>query len=127
LGVSFQLLRLTEAKPTVNPLLKLAIKDLGLIIGAYQFGSLPPLEGGGIFQFGFQYGGGFKYQITPRFFVRTDFRETVSPQADYWTKSYPTIRKDIVEDPTDSVVIKRLQKFGPLRQQVVTAGVGISF
>jgi hypothetical protein len=126
LGVSFQLLRLTEAKPTVNPLLKLAIKDLGLIIGAYQFGSLPPLEGGGIFQFGFQYGG-FKYQITPRFFVRTDFRGTFSPQPDYWTKSYPTIRKDIVEDPTDSVVIKPLQKFGPLRQQVVTAGVGVSF
>ena len=56
IGPSFQLLRLTEAKPMINPLLKLAIKDLGLIVGAYQFGSKPPLEGGGIFQFGLQYG-----------------------------------------------------------------------
>jgi hypothetical protein len=118
---------LTEAKPTVNPFIRLAIKDLGLIIGAYQFGSPPPLEGGGVFQFGFQYGCGFKYQITPRFFVRTDFRETLSPQPDYWTKSYPTLRKDLVEDPGDSLLIKPLQKFGPLRQQVATAGVGISF
>ena len=127
IGPSFQLLRLTEAKPQVNPLLKLAIKDLGLIVGAYQFGSKPPLEGGGIFQFGFQYGGGFKYQITPRFFTRVDFRETLSPQPDYWTKSYPTLRKEIEEDPTDSLEIKPLQKFGPLRQDVLTAGFGISF
>ena len=53
--------------------------------------------------------------------MRTDFRETLSPQPDYWTKSYPTLRKDLVE------LIKPLQKFGPLRQQGVTAGVGISF
>jgi hypothetical protein len=127
LGPSFQLLRLTDAKSQVNPILKLAIKDLGLIIGAYQFGSKPPLEGGGIFQFGLQYGGGFKYQITPRFFLRTDFRETLSPQPDYWTKSYPTLRKDLVVDPGDSLVIKPLEKFGPLRLQTASAGFGISF
>ena len=49
------------------------------------------------------------------------------PQPDYWTKSYPTLRKEVVEDPGDSLRIKPLQKFGPLRQQGVTAGVGISF
>lgn len=70
-------------------------------MGAYQFDWLP-LEGGGIFHFGLQYGGGFKYQITSRFFLRTDYRETLSPQPDYWTKSYPTLRKDLVEDPGDS-------------------------
>jgi hypothetical protein len=126
-GPSFQLLRLTESKPKVNPLFKLALKDLGLIIAAYQFGSLPPLEGGGIFQFGLQYGGGFKYQITPRFFLRADFRQTLSPQPDYWTKSYPTLRKDLVEDPGDNVEIKPYKKFGPLRQNATTLGVGISF
>lgn len=126
-GTSFQLLRLTDSKPKVNPLFKLALKDLGLIIGAYQFGSLPPLEGGGIFQFGLQYGGGFKYRITPRFFLRADVRQTLSPQPDYWTKSYPTLRKDLVEDPGDAVEIKPYQKFGPLRQNVTTLGFGISF
>ena len=126
-GPSFQLLRLTESQPKVNPLFKLALKDLGLIIAAYQFGSLPPLEGGGIFQFGLQYGGGFQYQITPRFFLRADFRQTLSPQPDYWTKSYPTLRKDLVEDPDDNVEIKPYKKFGPLRQNATTLGVGISF
>lgn len=123
--LDLRLLRLTDSKPKVNPLFKLALKDLGLIVGAYQFGSLPPLEGGGIFQFGLQYGGGFKYQLTPRFFLRADFRQTLSPQPDYWTKSYPTIRKDLVEDPGDGVEIKPYQKFAPLRQNATTVGFGI--
>jgi len=127
LGPSLQLLRLTDSKPKVNPLFKLALKDLGLIIGAYQFGSLPPLEGGGIFQFGLQYGGGLEYQITPRLFLPTDFRETLSLQPDYWTKSYPTLRRDLLEDPGDSLVIKPSQKCDPLRPQVATVGFGISF
>jgi hypothetical protein len=41
---------------------------------------------------GFSTEAGFKYQITPRFFIRADFRETLSQQPDYWTKSYPAIR-----------------------------------
>jgi hypothetical protein len=56
-----------------------------------------------------------------------EFRRTLSPQPDYWTKSYPTMRKDLVEDPGDAVEIKPYQKFGPLRQNVTTLGVGISF
>jgi hypothetical protein len=51
----------------------------------------------------------------------------LSPQPDYWTKSYPTMRKDLVEDPGDAVEIKPYQKFGPPRQNVTTLGVGISF
>lgn len=62
----FQLIRLTDSKPPKNAFLKFTIKDIGLIVDAYNFGSRPPLEGGGIFQFGVQYGGGFKYQLTPR-------------------------------------------------------------
>jgi hypothetical protein len=97
------------------------------MVGAYQFGSLPPLEGDGIFQFGLQYGGGFKCQLTPRFFLRADFRQTLSPQPDYWTKSYPTIGKDLIEDAGDSVDIKAYKKFGLLRQNATTLGFGISF
>ncbi len=82
-------------------------------------------EGGGIFQFGLQYGGGFKYQITPRFFLRMDFRETLSPQPDYWTKSYPTL--NLNTDPGSTFAIGKLEKFGPLRQQLASAGFGISF
>jgi hypothetical protein len=56
-----------------------------------------------------------------------EFFRMLSPQPDYWTKSYRTMRKDLVEDPGDAVEIKPYQKFGPLRQTVTTLGVGISF
>jgi hypothetical protein len=39
---------------------------------------------------------------------------TLSPQPDDWTKSYPTLRKDLVEDPGDTLNIGKLEKFGPL-------------
>lgn len=128
-GPSFQLLRLTDSQPAKNSLLKFTIKDVGIIVGAYEFGSKPPLEGGGIFQFGLQYGGGFKYQVTPRFFIRSDFRETLSPQPDYWTKSYPTIKSfgETEGGGLFAFTIGPLINSGPLQHQMFTSGFGISF
>lgn len=130
-GPSFQLLRLYDSQPTKNRLLSLTVKDVGLIIDAYNFGHKPPLEGGGVFQFGFQYGGGFFYQLTPRFFVRSDFRETISPQPDYWSKSYPFIRDLNASTSADGsgaqFVIGKQTFGGVLRQRNATTGIGISF
>ncbi len=125
-GPVFQLIRLTDSKPTKNSILKFTIKDVGLIVDAYNFGSRPPLEGGGIFQFGLQYGAGFKYQVTPRFFVRGDFRETLSPQPDWWGKSLGHLETILGPGPL-SVVAGPKESGGPLRQQVYSAGIGISF
>ena len=58
----FQLIRLTSSTPTKNKILALTVKDVGLIVDAHNFDTLPQFEGGGIFQFGIQNGGGFKYQ-----------------------------------------------------------------
>lgn len=47
----FQLIRLTSSTPTKSKILALTVKDVGLIVDAHNFDILPPLEGGGIFQF----------------------------------------------------------------------------
>jgi opacity protein-like surface antigen len=127
IGPSFQLLRLTDSKPQKNSLLRFTVKDVGIIVDAYDFGSRPPLEGGGIFQFGFQYGGGFKYQVTPHFALRSDFRGTLSEQPDYWTKSYPSINSFSQTNGLFNFGIGPLIGSGPLRHQSYTSGFAFSF
>jgi len=106
------------------------VKDIGIIVDAYNFGSRPPLEGGGIFQFGLQYGAGYKYQITPRWFIRGDFKETLSPQPNWWKKSLPDIAG--ILNPGGQYVLSYVgagpyATAGPLRQQRFSAGFGVSF
>jgi hypothetical protein len=125
-GPLVQLYRTVESKPKTNALLKFGVKDLGLIVGAYEFGSKPPLEGGGIFHLGAQYGGGVKFQVTPRFFTRIDFRESLTPQPDFWSKSYASLRS-LLSDESQQLVPLKLEKHGPLRRHSLTLGVGLSF
>jgi len=125
-GPAFQLVHLDEAKPQQNSLLKFAARDVSLFLTAYNFGSKPPLEGGGIFQFGFNYGGGATINLTRRVFLRADFRETLSAQPDFWSKSVQKLTDGLdVEDVKVSAL--PLVKHGPLRVQNVTIGIGISF
>jgi opacity protein-like surface antigen len=127
IGPTFQLIRLTSSKPSKNQLLDLTVKDVGIIVDAYNFGSRPPLEGGGIFQFGLQYGAGFKYQITPRWFLRSDFRETLSPQPNWWKKSLPDLEGILGPGPIQYLGPGSYISAGPLRQQRFSAGFGVSF
>ena len=58
-GPALQLMHLSEAPIKKAPSYwKLGLSNIGLLSAAYNFGSTPPLEGGGIFQVGFNYGGG---------------------------------------------------------------------
>jgi len=127
IGPTFQLIRLTDSKPSKNELLSLTVKDVGIIVDAYNFGSRPPLEGGGIFQFGLQYGTGYKYQLTPRWFLRADFKETLSPQPNWWKKSLPNLGKDLGPGPVQYVGPGAYISAGPMRQQRFSAGFGVSF
>jgi hypothetical protein len=120
------LIRLSSSTPGKNKVLALTVKDVGLIVDAYNFGSRPPLEGGGIFQFGIQYGGGFKYQVTPHFFVRSDFRETMSPQPNWWGPSLPHLA-GILGPGLITITPGPRNVPGPLRQQRYSAGIGVSF
>jgi hypothetical protein len=127
IGPVLQLLRPYDSSQSrKNRVLQFVAKDLGLLVDAYNFGHTPPLDGGGIFQFGLQYGVGYKYQLTPRFFIRSDFRETLSAQPDYWSKSYPELQAE--SDPDGIVFLPgRQMRGGPLRQRMFTTGFGVSF
>jgi hypothetical protein len=76
-GPVFQLLSLSNA-PLKKPsgYFRLGLSNIGLIKAAFDFGSVAPLNGGGVFQLGVQYGGGIKYRVLPRLTMRADFGET---------------------------------------------------
>ncbi len=126
-GPSLQLMHLSDAPIKKAPnYFKLGLSSIGLISAAYNFGGTPPLNGGGIFQPGLNYGAGIRYRLTPRWMVRVDYRETLVRQPDFWSKS----KKDILEniDAGDYSITELgpiLQ--GPLRQQHATAGVSFTF
>ena len=126
-GPAFQLMHLTDAPIKKAPgYFKLGLSSVGLITAAYDFGSTPPMEGGGIFQFGLNYGVGVRYRLTPRWMIRADYRETLISQPDFWSKSRADILNNLyAPDYT-------IQEVGPvfdgaMREQHATAGISFTF
>jgi opacity protein-like surface antigen len=126
-GPALQLMHLDEAPIKKAPSYwKLGLSNIGLLSAAYNFGSTPPLEGGGIFQVGFNYGGGVRYRVTPRWMMRLDYRETLTSQPDFWTKSVNNIVSSVeLENATMTFVGPVFQ--GAMRQQRVGGGVSFTF
>ena len=126
-GPSLRLLHLTDSPiKHASKWFQLGLSNVGAVVAAYQFGSTPPLEGGGIFQLGLQYGGGIKYRVSQRFLVRTEYKETLTSQPDFWSAS-----KDDIFTPENYPGYK-LTIVGPIinsamRQQRATAGVSFIF
>lgn len=124
-GPALQLLHLTDAPiKKSNKLFKVGLRNVGLLMAMYNFSREPPLDGGGIFQMGLQYGAGVKYQVKPHFQIRLDFRETLSPQPDFLRKSFQEGITDLGEYTME---IQRFRESGPLRQQRLTAGFSFTF
>ncbi|MEI9813825.1 MAG: LssY C-terminal domain-containing protein [Acidobacteriota bacterium] len=126
LGPALQVIRTLESVQSSQTLWRFAFKELNAIYSAYHFGDDPPLEGGAIFQPALHYGGGIKFHWTRRFVLRADYRETLSAQPDFWTKSYPSLT-DADIGPGRSLKPLELHKYGLLRQQRLSLGVGITF
>jgi opacity protein-like surface antigen len=124
IGPAVQLLQKTGETKKSSRLLKIAFRDLSFIESNWEFGRRPPLEGGGIFQVGLQYGGGVKFHVTHKLVVRADFRETMSRQPDFWTRSYTTIRNTVEDGFLEP---GRLTLDGPLRHQRFSLGIGLGF
>jgi opacity protein-like surface antigen len=127
-GPSLSLMHLSDAPIKKAPgWFRLGLSNIGLISAAYNFGSDPPLDGGGIFQVGLNYGGGLRYRMTPRWMIRADYRETLTSQPDFWSKSVSAIDGGIQVDPgtTYSTIGPVLD--GPLRQDRVTMGLSFTF
>jgi hypothetical protein len=126
-GPALQLMHLDDAPIKKAPnYFRLGLSNIGLLSAAYNFGSTPPLEGGGIFQVGLNYGGGIRYRIAPRWMIRMDYRETLTSQPDFWTKSKTNILTNIeLDNATLTFVGPQLD--GPMRQQRVGGGVSFTF
>ncbi len=125
-GTAFQLLHITDAPfKSSAGIFKVGLRNVGLILAAYDFANNPPLDGGGVFQFGFQYGGGVKYRFSRRWLARLDYRETLSPQPNFVERSIK------IDDPSDSdeyTIYKESNgASSPLREQRLTAGFSFVF
>jgi opacity protein-like surface antigen len=125
-GLVLQLLHITDAPfKSSSGVFRVGLRNVGLILASYNFANHPPLDGGGVFQFGFQYGGGIKYRVARRWMARIDYRETVSPQPNFIERSIH------VDDPSASdefTIYKETNgPAGPLREQRLTGGVAFTF
>ncbi len=125
IGPGLQIVRLSEPPKHRDRLLHFAYRGAGWFSSLWNFGSRPPLEGGSILQLAVQYGGGIKFYLSPHIYVRSDFRETVSAQPDFWTKSYPSLTTGL--DLGFVVEPGTLELAGPLRHHLFTVGVGVAF
>ena len=125
-GPAFQLLHITDAPfKSTGGVFKVGLRNVGLILAAYNFANEPPLDGGGVFQFGFQYGGGVKFRVSRRWLLRLDYRETLSPQPNFVERS---IKVDHPSDSDEFLVRKESDlPSGPLRQQRLAGGISFVF
>lgn len=124
-GPVLQLLSLTDtALKKPGGVYRLGLQNIGIFKSAFDFGSTPPLEGGGIFQFGLQYGGGIKVRVLPRFTIRADFRETWTPNPRFLRDSYTT---DYFDTENYKVEFIREPPDAKFRQQVISLGFAFTF
>jgi hypothetical protein len=104
----------------------LGLKNIGLIQAAFDFGRTPPLDGGGIFHIGLQYGGGVKYRVTPRLMLRADWRETWAKNPDIIADSY----QDYDSNDLDETYTTDVFRVGPEKKFIkdrFTVGVAFTF
>lgn len=127
-GPTLELMHLDDAPIKKAPSwFKLGLSNIGLITAAYDFGSTPALEGGGIFEVGLNYGGGIRYRLTPRWMARLDWRETLTAQPDFWSKSKNDLFGDTSQDEFQIQLILGPVLEGPMRQEHVTGGLSFTF
>ncbi len=125
-GLAFQLLHITDAPfKSSGGIFNVGLKNVGLLLAAYNFANTPPLDGGGVFQFGFQYGGGVKYRFSKHWMGKIDYRETLSAQPNFIERS---IQVDNPADSDEFTVTKESNlPSGPLREQRLTGGISFVF
>jgi hypothetical protein len=126
-GPAFQLIALNGA-PLKKPagVFNVGLKNIGLLKAAFDFGNTPPLDGGGIFRIGLNYGAGVKYRIKPRVIVRADWRETWSKNPDIIATSYQDYEVTDLDD-TYSTTIFPVTPNRKFIQDRYTLGVAFTF
>jgi hypothetical protein len=126
-GPVLQLVALNDA-PLKKPagVFNLGLKNIGLIKAAFDFGNTPPLDGGGIFHIGLQYGAGVKYRVLPRMMLRADWRGMWAKNPNIIANSYEDYEDPTLDDSYSTLVIKE----GPEKKFIkdrYTLGVAFTF
>ncbi len=126
-GPAFQLIALNGA-PLKKPagVYTLGLKNIGLIQAAFDTGRTAPLDGGGVFQFGLQYGAGIKFRVSPRVMLRADFRETWSKNPDIIASSYQDFDSNELDETYTTGVIK-VRPDTNFLQDRYTLGIAFTF
>jgi hypothetical protein len=128
-GPDLQLIKLAGAPlQEPNGLFRLGLSNIGIIQAAFNFGSIPPLDGGGVFQLGLQYGGGVKYRVLPRLTMRLDFRENWSRNPKMIRSSYESyVPATPPEAGPYTVTVTNTTPPANYLQQRFTAGFAFTF
>ena len=128
-GPNLQLIKLAAA-PLKGPsgYFRLGLSNIGILQAAFNFGGVPPLDGGGIFQPGLQYGGGIKYRVLPRLTMRADVRENWSRNPKMIRSSYESY---VPETPPEAgpylVTVTNTTPPASYLQQRLTVGFAFTF
>lgn len=125
-GPTLQLTHLLDAPPSGSRLLRFAARDVAAFISAFDFGSKPALDGGGVFQLGLNYGAGATWYASHRMFLRVDYREILTGQPDLW-KDLPSRLQGAASTPDVRLEYAPLIKHAAQRHQLVTLGIGVAF
>jgi len=54
---------------------------------------------------GLNYGAGVRYRLAPRWMIRADYRETLTSQPDFWSKSQANILSGIELDSGSTLTV----------------------
>jgi hypothetical protein len=128
-GPDLQLIKLAAA-PLKGPsgYFRLGLSNAGILQAAFNFGSVPPLDGGGVFQPGLQYGGGIKYRVLPRLTMRADVRENWSRNPKMIRSSYEGyVPETPAEDGPYTVKVTNSNPPASYLQQRLTVGFAFTF
>ncbi|WP_031500264.1 LssY C-terminal domain-containing protein [Bryobacter aggregatus] len=128
-GPALQLVHLTNAPfEKARGIFRFGLSNVGMVQAAYNFGSAPPLEGGGIFQPAFQTGAGIKIRVAKCWIWRFDYRSTFSQRPDFLKKSLATALGN--EDPALNPQLNTLaseKAHSIFAQQRLTMGFSFTF
>jgi hypothetical protein len=124
-----QLLSLDDAPLRKAPsYFKIGLQNVGTLLAAFNFAGDPPLEGGGIFQIGLEYGAGVKVRVHPRITLSVDFRETWSKNPRFVTNTFTSDYFDAEGLASDYDLLRlRASPDSVFRQDRFSGGIAFTF
>ncbi|MFZ0590281.1 MAG: hypothetical protein WAM39_07355 [Bryobacteraceae bacterium] len=126
IGPALELISLADSPIKKAPApFNLGLRNVGELVAAFDAGSTPALDGGGIYELGLQYGAGVKFRVHPRITLLADFRETWAKNPEFLRSGY-TASYFLLEDYTPRNFFST-SSTSSFRQQRFTLGFAFTF